>query len=126
MIDRAEDDMYAYPPTHDNVGAIGVRWYFRDRSRFDVRVHRYDIPPGGSEGAHEHDPESDPLDELYIVISGRAAVRIGVETTTLEAGDAVLALAGTDHHVANAGSDMLRVLNIFGTPSGTAWPAARS
>ena len=53
--------------------------------------------------------------KVYYVLSGRATVRVGAEQQDIATGQAVLAPAGEEHGVANAGEDPLTLL-VFMAP----------
>lgn len=128
MIARAAEDLFPYPElfpdpeSHQQMGELMVRWYFRGSSRLPVHIHRYDIPPGKAEERHTHDPDEE-WDELYIVLAGSATVTVDGHHAALGQGDAVLAPAGAEHEVANAGDSTLCVLNIWGCPGAHLQPA---
>lgn len=105
---------------HEGAAPTCVQWYFREGSRLPVAVQSWQLPPGGAEGMHvhyEHAPP--PLDELYVLVSGRAVMRVNGATYELQPGDAVLAPAGSNHDLRNSTAEPAHVLVIFGEP-GTA------
>lgn len=64
--------------------------------------------------------ESDPQrphaqDEVYLVVSGRAAITVGEETTTVARGSVVFVPAGTPHRFHHISED-LRVMVVFSPP----------
>jgi quercetin dioxygenase-like cupin family protein len=71
---------------------------------------------------HRHDaaaPDSctpDDYDELYLVVSGELVLTIEGERTTLAAGDAAYAPAGTWHGIANESEAAAEMVLIFGPP----------
>src|SRR3954454_15169358 len=71
----------------------------------------YCLEPGQSQKPHKHDD----ADKVYAVLEGEVRARIGEETATLAAGDAVLAPAGIDHGLDNAGPARAAVL-VFMAP----------
>jgi quercetin dioxygenase-like cupin family protein len=71
----------------------------------------YCLEPGQSQKPHKHDD----ADKVYAVLEGEVRVRIGEESATLAAGDAVLAPAGIDHGLDNAGPARAAVL-VFMAP----------
>lgn len=120
MIERAGE--YAFEHTlHGGVGAMRMQWHFLDESRLPVAVQTWELPPGASEGMHTHDPNEQPLDELYLVLAGTGRMRVDAETYDLGSGDSVLALAGADHDLVNTGQDPLRVLVVWGRPGKADW-----
>ncbi|HEY6098190.1 MAG TPA: cupin domain-containing protein [Anaeromyxobacter sp.] len=59
----------------------------------------YCLEPGQAQKPHRHEG----ADKVYAVLEGEVRVRVGEESATVAAGAAVLAPAGTDHGVENAG-----------------------
>lgn len=101
---------------HGGADLTRIQWYFVDRSRLPVAVHLWELPPGGSEGMHSH-PADDPLEELYLVVEGRADMTVDGGTHELGPGDAVLAPAGAEHDLRNTGTTPLKVVVVWGRPS---------
>lgn len=56
-------------------------------------------------------------DEVYLVVSGRAAVTVGEETTEVGRGSVVYVPAGAPHRFHHISED-LRVMVVFSPPSG--------
>lgn len=54
-------------------------------------------------------------DEIYLVVSGRAAITVGDETTTVARGSVVYVPAGTAHRFHHITED-LRVMVVFSPP----------
>jgi mannose-6-phosphate isomerase-like protein (cupin superfamily) len=105
---------------HGGAASTRVQWYFRECTQLPVAVQSWQLPPGGSEGMHIHSEDAPPpLEELYVLMSGRAVMRVDDATHELQAGDAVLAPAGSDHDLHNVGDETAHVLVIWGEP-GTA------
>jgi quercetin dioxygenase-like cupin family protein len=71
----------------------------------------YCLEPGQSQKPHRHDA----ADKVYAVLEGEVVARVGDERATLGAGAAVLAPAGVDHGVENAGTVRAAVL-VFMAP----------
>jgi mannose-6-phosphate isomerase-like protein (cupin superfamily) len=66
--------------------------------------------------AGETDPQGPHAqDEIYVVVSGRAAITVGEETTTVGRGSVVYVAAGTPHRFHHITED-LRVLVVFSPP----------
>ena len=120
MIERAGEHAFDYP-LHGGNGSIRMQWHFLDTSRLPVAVQTWELPPGASEGMHTHEPDEQPLDELYLVLAGTGRMHVNDETYEITAGDSVLAVAGTRHDLANTGADPLRVLVVWGEPATTDW-----
>ena len=71
----------------------------------------YCLEPGQAQKPHKHEA----ADKVYAVLEGSVLARVGEESATLAAGDAVLAPAGLDHGVENPGPDRAALL-VFMTP----------
>lgn len=118
---------------HGGSAPIRAQWYFREESRLPVAVQRWSFPPGGTEGDHTHpsttepDAHPRPLDEVYLLISGRATITLADDhTVDLLPGDAVLAPAGVLHGVRNDGPDTAEFVLVWGPPgTGLDWTASR-
>jgi mannose-6-phosphate isomerase-like protein (cupin superfamily) len=100
---------------HGGAAPTRVQWYLREHTRLPVAVQSWTLPPGGSEGMHTHSADA-PLEELYVLVSGRAVMRVDDVTHELAAGDAVLAPAGSAHDLHNVGDDAAHVLVVWGEP----------
>ncbi len=72
----------------------------------DFFLDCYCLTPGQRQEPHTHAG----ADKVYFVIEGRATVRVGEETTELEAGEIVLAPRGSRHGIANESDERLRAL----------------
>ncbi|GAA3373196.1 cupin domain-containing protein [Streptomyces sannanensis] len=66
--------------------------------------------------AGEHDPQRPHhQDEVYFVVSGRASITVGMETTQVARGSVVYVPAGVAHRFHHITED-LRVLVVFSPP----------
>lgn len=66
--------------------------------------------------AGQSDPQQPHAqDEVYMVVSGRAAITVGEETTTVARGSVVFVPAGTPHRFHHITED-LRVMVVFSPP----------
>ena len=66
--------------------------------------------------AGETDPQGPHAqDEIYFVVSGRAGITVGDETTTVARGSVVYVPAGTPHRFHHISED-LRVMVVFSPP----------
>lgn len=119
MIERSGATAFDYQ-LHGGDGLTRIQWYFLDRSRLPVAVQLWELPPGGTEGGHAH-PAEEPLEELYVVVEGRAAMRLEGETYELGPGDALLAPVGSEHDLRNIGDTSLKLLIVWGKPSSVDW-----
>ncbi|MER5930228.1 cupin domain-containing protein [Streptomyces sp. NPDC002054] len=68
--------------------------------------------------AGQTDPQSPHRqDEVYFVVSGRASITVGEETTTVARGSVVYVPAGVPHRFHHISED-LKVLVVFSPPEG--------
>jgi mannose-6-phosphate isomerase-like protein (cupin superfamily) len=88
-------------------GMQKVGLFETDRFFFDL----YCLKPGQAQKVHTHAGS----DKVYYVLSGRATVRVAEEQQDLIAGQTVLAPAGEEHGVTNAGEEPLTLL-VFMAP----------
>ncbi len=72
----------------------------------------YELPAGGTDPQQPH-----AEDEVYVVMSGRAQIRVGDEDRPVGPGTVVYVAAGVEHRFYDIGED-LRVLVIFAPPEG--------
>ena len=72
----------------------------------------YCLEPGQDQKPHAHDDQ----DKIYLVLEGRGRVVVGAASETLEAGEAIVAPAGTSHGIANDGTARLTVLVVVAPP----------
>lgn len=119
MIERAGQGAFDYL-LHGGADRTRIQWYFLEQSRLPVAVQMWELPPGGSEGAHSHSGDR-ALDELYLVVEGSAVMNLDGTRHHLGPGDALLAQAGTDHDLTNQGTSALKVLVIWGSPAPADW-----
>jgi quercetin dioxygenase-like cupin family protein len=68
--------------------------------------------PGAGAPPHRHDG----VEEVILVLEGRARVHVSGEETELGAGDSVVCPAGSRHGFTNVGTDSLRILAVFASP----------
>ena len=117
---------------HGGSAPIEAQWYFRSENRLPVAVQRWSFPPGTTEGDHTHpssterDAHPSPLDEIYLLVSGRATITLADRTVDLHPGDALLAPAGVLHGVRNDGPDTAEFVLVWGPPgTGLDWTTSR-
>jgi len=79
-------------------------------SRFFLDV--YCLKAGQSQKPHAHAAS----DKVYVVLEGRCRFRVGAEVEEYGAGTAVLAPAGEEHGVENAGAEPARLLVMMAPP----------
>jgi len=77
-----------------------------------AQLDLYCVAPGQSQKPHTHGDQ----DKIYYVVEGRGRFRIGGEELALEAGEAVVARAGVEHGLVNAGAAPLLVLVVVTPP----------
>jgi quercetin dioxygenase-like cupin family protein len=71
----------------------------------------YCLEPGQAQKPHQHAG----ADKVYAVLEGQVQARVGAETATIAAGEAVLAPAGVDHGLENTSPGRAAVL-VFMAP----------
>jgi mannose-6-phosphate isomerase-like protein (cupin superfamily) len=97
------DDLEAERAAHDGA-------YLRFLQERNMSVGLYALDAGRTDLQQPH-----RQDEVYVVVSGRASITVGVETTEVSRGSVVYVPAGAAHrfhHVA----ENLRVLVVFSPP----------
>lgn len=72
----------------------------------------YCLGPGQEQTPHAHADQ----DKIYVVLEGRARVSLDGREESLEAGEAVVAPAGSPHGIANAGTSPLLALVVVAPP----------
>ena len=70
----------------------------------------------GAPGQDAGPEETHAADQIVYVIEGEAAVRVGTEELTVEAGALVVIPAGTRHHVRSVGTAPLFFLTVYAPP----------
>lgn len=65
--------------------------------------------PGAGAPPHRHDG----VEEVILVLEGRARIHVSGEETELNAGDSVVFPASSRHGFTNVGTDNLRILAVF-------------
>lgn len=88
---------------------LGTRyWEFLKESTMSAGI--YGLPADGVDPQVPH-----AEDELYVVIAGRAVIRVAEETSPVGPGSVVFVPAGTPHRFEDI-SEALRVLVVFAPP----------
>lgn len=77
-----------------------------------AQLDLYCVGPGQSQKPHTHGDQ----DKIYYVLEGRGQFRLGNETQTLGAGEALVARAGVEHGLVNDGAAPLLVLVVVTPP----------
>ena len=113
-VERAGEHEFAHT-LHEGAGDLRIRHHFAGSSQLPVALQTWTLAPGAYEGMHVHDEPA--LEEIYLVLSGRARIRQEGETHLLGPGDALRAPAGVEHDLACEGDEPLQVLVAWG-PTG--------
>ena len=92
-------------PTHELGGARFTSLATPSRGSSDTSVWLVDIAPGAAGALHRLTRE-----EVFVVLSGRAEVRLGDEVSHAEAGDAIVVPPGIAFALAPVGDDALRAV----------------
>ena len=92
-------------PTHDLGGARFTSLATPSRGATDTAVWKVEILPGTPATPHALTRE-----EVFVVLEGKASVRIGDNAGQAEAGDAIVVPAGAEFELANAGAEPLWLL----------------
>ena len=92
-------------PTHNLGGARFTSLATPTTGSTDTSVWLVEIDAGTPATPHELTRE-----EIFVVLSGRAAVRIGDADQEAGAGDAIVVPPGVPFHIAPVGADPLRAL----------------
>lgn len=113
-VERAGVHEFAHT-LHEGAGDLRIRHHFAGSSQLPVALQTWTLAPGAHEGMHAHDDPA--LEEIYLVLSGRARIRQDGETHLLGPGDALRAPAGVEHDLVCEGDEPLQVLVAWG-PTG--------
>src|SRR6478609_9417058 len=92
-------------PTHRLGGASFTSLATPSRGSTDTSVWQVEIQPGTPATPHRLTRE-----EVFVILSGSALVRIDGQSATAKPGDAVVVLAAVDFEIAAAGTVPLRAL----------------
>lgn len=92
-------------PTHDLGGARFTSLATPSRGATDTAVWKVEILPGTPATPHALTRE-----EVFVVLEGKASVRIGDNAGQAQAGDAIVVPPGAEFELANAGAGPLRLL----------------
>jgi quercetin dioxygenase-like cupin family protein len=95
-------------PTHEIGGARFTSLTAPSRGAVDTCVWQVEIDPGTPATPHMLTRE-----EVFVVLSGRADVRLGEERTEAQPGDAIVVPANTWFELSTAGTEPLRALCCF-------------
>lgn len=108
-------DAHAFDYRMHEGSAMKVSHHFAGRTGMPVAIQTCVIEAGGVEGFHRHEGQA-ALQEFYQVLENQARMRVGERDYELGPGDSILADAGVDHDLRNTGTDVLRVLVVWGPP----------
>jgi mannose-6-phosphate isomerase-like protein (cupin superfamily) len=92
-------------PTHDMGGARFTSLATPSRGSTDTSVWTVEIAP-----ATPATPHSLTREEVFVVLEGKASVRIAGRADQALAGDAIVVPAGLEFELANAGTHALRLV----------------
>ena len=67
------------------------------------------VPPGERLSGHR-----DPMEEIYIILSGRGGMQVGEDRQEVQAGDAIHIPIGQFHELVNTGGEELTILVVAG------------
>jgi mannose-6-phosphate isomerase-like protein (cupin superfamily) len=84
--------------------------YLRVINERNMSVGLYALDQGSQDPQHPHQQ-----DEVYVVVSGRASITVGNDTSTVGRGSIVYVPAGVTHRFHHISED-LRVLVVFSPP----------
>ena len=68
--------------------------------------------PGSEQAVHSHDGR----EQVYVIVQGRGAMRVGEEVEEVRAGTAILVPPGTDHSIRNVGEEKLIYVSATSPP----------
>ena len=68
--------------------------------------------PGSEQAVHSHDGR----EQVYVIVQGTGAMRVGDEVEEVSAGTAVLVPPGTDHSIRNIGEEQLIYVSATSPP----------
>ncbi|MCC3777333.1 cupin domain-containing protein [Streptomyces sp. UNOB3_S3] len=92
----------------ERVANDGAYLQFLRERNMSVGLYALDAGAADPQGPHAQD-------EVYLVVSGRASITVGTETTGVGRGSVVYVPAGTPHKFHHISED-LRVLVVFSPP----------
>jgi mannose-6-phosphate isomerase-like protein (cupin superfamily) len=105
-------DAFELTELESRQAAIGAPWLEFLRSS-ELSAGLYVLPVGALDGQSPHTE-----DEVYVVMSGRAAIRVGDEDRPVRVGSVVFVEAGVDHRFHDIEDD-LSILVVFAPPEGS-------
>lgn len=114
MFEESGTHSFDYP-LHEGT-STRVQFHFADSMGMPVAIQTWELAPGGYEGMHVHEAGENALEEFYLVLEGTAKMRVGEQTHELVPGDSILAQVGVPHDVQNIGTEVLRLLVVWGKP----------
>ena len=68
--------------------------------------------PGSEQAVHSHDAR----EQVYVIVQGRGAMRVGEEVEEVGPGTAILVPPGTDHSIRNVGEERLIYVSATSPP----------
>ena len=98
---------------HGGSGYINRERIFPNHN-FPFHMNIWELEPGASEGMHKHHEPLHKFRELYYFLEGEGEVGLDNETIKVSKGDSMLINPETDRGIRNVGSDILKVMIIWG------------
>lgn len=98
---------------HGGSGYINRERIFPNH-KFPFHMNIWELEPGASEGMHKHNEPLHKFRELYYFLEGEGEVGLDNETIKVSKGDSMLINPETDRGIRNVGSDILKVMIIWG------------
>ena len=134
MHDPAREFPELYQCVHDSAVSVDIAGLYGGNGTIEVsRLFRkegllapillavYRIPPGASEGVHNHlhgDDNLGALDEIYYVVSGRGDMIIDGRRVPVTTGECVFVPPGVPHGIENTSTDTDLKVHIVAVPRG--------
>jgi mannose-6-phosphate isomerase-like protein (cupin superfamily) len=87
----------------------------RHLRKLPVTAEPWELPPGGSK-ERKVQPQSNPLEEIYLVLRGNVEMTVDGVTHQLRPGDAVIAIPQSSHNLRNPGDEPAELLVIWAGP----------
>jgi len=103
-------------PIHHGVGTIVRRKFFPGSSQLPIKMEIWELKPGVSEGSHTHDGDH-ALEEIYYFLQGSGVMWCDGKDVPVAAGDAIMVPPGVDHGFRNTGTEILKLVIIWGKPA---------
>lgn len=102
---------------HEGNGFIKRRSLFEKVSQLPIRIEVWELEEGVSEGDHTHEDDCS-LEEMYYFLSGEGEMTVDGKNIEVSTNDSVLVPPGIDHGIRNIGKTPLKMIVIWGAPTG--------